>query len=113
MVELYTSCFTASSAQYLIDTNTANIKKLNIIYREAVSFVYILWTGKTVMRLVTLSDIGSLTFDIDDERLKLYTIVYLDDYDNKLKGRYIMLIIYPLLQVYRIDKGRDYDNVRV
>jgi hypothetical protein len=113
VAELHASRFAASSVRYLIDINTANIKKLNSIYQEAASLSYILWTRKTAMRLITLSDLGSPTFDVDDSRFKAHTMVHPDDYDDKLKGRQITLIIQPLLQVYGTDEGRDYDNARV
>jgi protein-tyrosine-phosphatase len=113
VAELHASRFAASSARYLIDTNTANIKKLNSIYQEAASVSYMLWTRKTAMRLVTLSDMGSPNFDVDDSRLKPHTMVHPDDHDDKLKGRQITLIVHPLLRVYGTDEGRDYDNARV
>ncbi|KAH8650614.1 hypothetical protein BGZ60DRAFT_421435 [Tricladium varicosporioides] len=111
--ELHASRFAASSARYLVDTNTANTKKLNSIYQEAASVSYMLWTRKIAMRLISLSDMGSPTFDVDDSRLKPHTMVHPDDHDDKLKGRKITLIVHPLLQVYGTDEGRDYDNARV
>jgi hypothetical protein len=113
VAELHASRFATSSARYLIDTNTANIKKLNSIYQEAASVSYMLWTRKTAMTLVTLSDMGSPTFDVDDSTLKPHTMVHPDDHDDKLKGRQITLIVHPLLRVYGTDEGRDYDNARV
>ncbi|KFY46822.1 hypothetical protein V495_02243 [Pseudogymnoascus sp. VKM F-4514 (FW-929)] len=113
VARLHASRFAASSARHLIDTNTANIQRLNSIYQEAASIAYMLWTRKTAMRLSTLNDLGSPTFDVDDSRLKPHTMVHPDDHDDKLKGRNITLIVHPLLQVYGTDEGKDYDNVRV
>jgi hypothetical protein len=113
VAELHASHFAASSARHLIDTKTANIKKLNAIYQEAASVAYMLWTRKTAMKLVTLSDMESPTFDVDNSNLKPHTMVHPDDHDDKLKGRQITLIVHPLLQVYGTDGGRDYDNMRV
>ncbi|KFY69893.1 hypothetical protein V499_09645 [Pseudogymnoascus sp. VKM F-103] len=110
---LHASRFAASSARHLINTNTANIQRLNSIYQEAASVAYMLWTRKTAMRLLTLSDMGSPTFDVDDSRFKPHTMVHPDDHDDKLKGRNITLIVHPLLQVYGTDEGKDYDNMRV
>ncbi|RDL35848.1 Uncharacterized protein BP5553_06460 [Venustampulla echinocandica] len=113
VAELHASRFAASSARYLIDTNKANAKKLSSIYQEAASVSYMLWTRKTAMRLVTLSDMGSPTFNVDNSRLKPHTMVHPDDHDDQLKGRQITLIVHPLLQVCGTDEGRDYDNARV
>jgi hypothetical protein len=110
---LHASRFATGSARYLIDTNTANIKKLSSIYKEAASVSYMLWTRKTAMRLVTLSDMKNPTFDIGDPRLKPHTLVHPDDHDDKLKGRQVTLIVHPLLQVYGTDEGKDYDKERV
>ena len=113
VAKLHASRFTAGPARYLIDTNTANIKKLNSIYREAALVSYMLWTRKTAMKLVTLINMESPTFDVDDSKLKPHAIVHPDDHDDKLKGRQITLIVHPLLLVYGTDEGKDYDNVRV
>lgn len=64
VAELHASRFAASSTQHLIDANTANIKRPNSIYQEAALVAYMLWTRKTAMRLVTLNDMGSPTFDV-------------------------------------------------
>jgi hypothetical protein len=110
---LRASRFVASSAGYLMDTNTADIQKLNTIYKEAALVAYMLWTRKIGMRLWTLSDMGTPTFDVEDSRFKPHTMVHPDDYNDKLKGRNITLIVHPLLQVYGTDEGKDYDSERV
>ena len=113
VAELHASRFAASSARHLIDANTANIKRLNSIYQETALDAYMLWTRRTAMKLVTLSDMGSPTFDVDDSRFKPHNMVHPDDHGDKLKGRHITLVVHPLLQVYGTDQGRDYDKVRV
>lgn len=113
VAELHASRFIASSARHLLDATTANIEKLHSIYRETAPVAYMLWTRKIGMRLSTLSDLGTPTFDVEDSRFEAHTMVHPDDHDDKLKGRKITLIVHPLLEVYGTDEGKDYDHVRV
>lgn len=111
--EMRASSFASSPARHLIDTNIVNVQKLRTIYKDAASMAYMLWTRKTAMKVFTLADMGRLTFDSEDPRLKPHSLVHPDDHEDKLRGRQITLIVHPLLQVCGTDEGRDYDNVRV
>jgi hypothetical protein len=114
LAEQHASRFVNSAVRNLINFGNPNLKKLKSIYQEAVLIAYMLWTRRTTMEVLTLSDMEHPpTFDVSDTQLKPHPLVHPDDYDDKLKGRPITLIVHPLLRVYGTDDGRDYDRARV
>jgi hypothetical protein len=116
VVEKQASTFMDGSARYLFESNSSNEntkKKLTSIYQEAATLSYRLWTQRTTLRCVTLTDLKNPTFNAESEYLKPHSLVRYEDHDDQLKGRPIMLIVHPLLEVFGTNEGKEYDSSRV
>jgi hypothetical protein len=108
----HASAFLASSAQFLMDSNTKNdlTNKLKKIYSDAARLSYMLWTRRTAMRCLTLHEIRDLSFNSESRDFDPDPLVRWEDRGDDLEDEPITLMVHPILKVYGTDEGRDYDQ---
>ncbi|THV47570.1 hypothetical protein BGAL_0302g00130 [Botrytis galanthina] len=108
------SDFLEGAAQYLIGNEGREIiaDKLRVIYREAASVSYMLWTRRTTLKILTLKDINP-EFYPEAKHLVPHSSVDYENYEDQLRGRPISIIVHPLLLVHGTDDAKDYDHRRV
>ncbi|TGO71948.1 hypothetical protein BELL_0509g00070 [Botrytis elliptica] len=108
------SDFLEGAAQYLIGNEGREIiaDKLRVIYREAASVSYMLWTRRTTLQILTLKDINP-KFHPEVKHLVPHSSVDYENHEDQLRGRAISIIVHPLLLVCGTDDAKDYDHSRV
>ncbi|KAF7862562.1 hypothetical protein EAF04_007435 [Stromatinia cepivora] len=103
--------FINSVANNLFDKTPKLMNKLQDLYQEAANLSYHLWTRRAVLKISTLNELNPL-FDINDRMMTLHTMVK-EDFENKLTGQPITLVVNPAIVAYGTEDGEDYETPRV
>lgn len=84
------------------------------IFVRAARLSYELWTRKTALKVTTFSNIdGYVRFDVDSPKMVAHALFDYDQHDDMLKGRFVRMIVHPMLQAFGTDDGDQYDKGRV
>jgi hypothetical protein len=88
-------------------------RKLQKIFSEAASLLYMLWTERRSMRCRTLRDLTPLTFQGESAQLCPDALVKWDGDEERPTGREVTVIMHPLLESCGNADAEDYDKWRV
>ncbi|KAM0141125.1 hypothetical protein ACHAO1_001901 [Botrytis cinerea] len=107
--------FLGGAAQYLISNEGREIiaDNLRVIYREAASISYMLWTRRTALKIYVLENMINMRFSSDNKYMVPHSSVKYEDHEEQLKGRALSIIVHPCLVVSGTDDGKDYEQRRV
>ncbi|KAF7940707.1 uncharacterized protein EAE97_006893 [Botrytis byssoidea] len=109
------SKFLEGAAQYIISNEGQDIlaDKLRVIYSEAASISYMLWTRRTALNVYVLENMRDMRFPFDNKYVVPHSSVNYEEHEDQLEGRALSIIVHPCLVVSGTDDAKNYDQRRV